>query len=96
MSQRGADGAYEAIQITDDTISGIKKASGEQIKNAFMLRNTIEAGSLTLYVNGVLSGSLSSTLVLYDTNGTRRVLLDSSGLKFYNSSGTLTKTYSAT
>ena len=96
MSQRGADGAYEAIQITDDTISGIKKASGEQIKNAFMLRNTIGAGSLTLYVNGVLSGSLSSTLVLYDTNGTRRVLLDSSGLKFYNSSGTLTKTYSAT
>ena len=96
MSQRGADGAYEAIQITDDTISGIKKESGEQIKNAFMLRNTLGAGSLTLYVNGVLSGSLSSTLVLYDTNGTRRVLLDSSGLKFYNSSGTLTKTYSAT
>lgn len=96
MSQRGADGAYEAIQITDDTISGIKKASGEQIKNAFMLRNTIGAGSLTLYLNGVLSGSLSSTLVLYDSNGTRRVLLDPSGLKFYNSSGTLTKTYSAT
>lgn len=96
MSQRGADDAYEAVQITDDVVQGIKKASGETIKNAFMLQNINGAGGLILYNNGVQAGAYGSTITLYDTNGTRRVLLNANGLFFYNSSGTLTKTYSAT
>ena len=32
----------------------------------------------------------------YDSAGTKRMQLDDTGLMFYNSSGTLIKTYSAT
>lgn len=38
----------------------------------------------------------NNAIELKDSNGTRRVWLDENGLKFYNSSGTLTKTYAST
>lgn len=62
----------------------------------------LSSGAVNLYGSGGKDlaklgvGSDYGWLYLYDNNGTRRVRLGDTGLYFYNSSGTLTKTYSAT
>ena len=65
--------------------------SGASINNAglLVLSNPAGVARISLY------GS-DNSIELKDSNGTRRVWLDENGLKFFNSSGTLTKTYSAT
>lgn len=67
-----------------------------------VLRTQITSGEVHLYTStgkdlarlGV--GSDYGWLYLYDNNGTRRVRLGDTGLYFYDASGNLTKTYSAT
>ena len=82
-------------QIANGTIGLITDTSTN--KTGF---NVTNAGTLTLSNPGgtqrVQLAATNNSVILYDSNGTRRVLLNTNGLYFYNASGTLTKTYSAT
>ena len=71
----------DAIQMSGDTISGIRQPGGSGLNQAFKLYSITGAGNLELY----------------DVNGKKRARLNGDGLTFYASDGTtVTKNYPST
>lgn len=77
------------IQIIGDQIS-ITNGSGSNIKQTAILSNVGGLGGLKLYQNGVsmFEAYGSGRAVIFDSNGKRRSLWDSTGIKFYAADGT--------
>lgn len=77
------------IQIIGDQIS-ITNGSGSNIKQTAILNNVSGLGGFKLYQNGVsmFEAYGSGRAVIFDSNGKRRSLWDSSGIKFYGADGT--------
>lgn len=77
------------IQILGDQIS-ITNGSGSNIKQTAILNNVSGLGGFKLYQNGVsmFEAYGSGRAVIFDSNGKRRSLWDSTGIKFYDANGT--------
>lgn len=77
------------IQIIGDQIS-ITNGSGSNIKQTAILSNVSGLGGFKLYQNGVsmFEAYGSGRAVIFDSNGKRRSLWDSTGIKFYDTDGT--------
>lgn len=77
------------IQILGDQVS-ITNGSGSNIKQTAILNNVGGLGGFKLYQNGVsmFEAYGSGRAVIFDSNGKRRSLWDSTGIKFYAADGT--------
>ena len=77
------------IQILGDQVS-ITNGSGSNIKQTAILNNVSGLGGFKLYQNGVSQFEAygSGRAVIFDSNGKRRSLWDSTGIKFYAADGT--------
>ena len=87
---------HRALNMSADGISLLADTSTTPKKDAVVLSRN---GTINSYSDGVARIQLLAALGMIqinDSNGTTRVSLSSTGLRFYDSSGNLTKTYSAT
>ena len=87
---------HRALNMSADGISLLADTSTTPKKDAVVLSRN---GTINSYSDGVARIQLLAALGMIqinDSNGTTRVTLSSTGLRFYDSSGNLTKTYSAT
>lgn len=105
MSAASASQEPKRMYALGDNGGGQGNGSLQLYDSAGQVRVAVDANTSQVMLyngSGVITGRFwgdlpgGGVLHLNDTNGTLRVELSLSGLKFYNASGTLTKTYSAT